>query len=72
VRSLNSQLAKLEARTSNLRGSQYWAPVQPHVTIEEMLFLSVLPGELAQWSVTELRAAKDIMERMVPLAENGS
>jgi len=65
-------LAKLEARTSNLRGSQYWAPVQPNLTEDEMLFLSVLPSELAQWSVTELRAAKDIMERMVTLEEAGS
>jgi hypothetical protein len=72
MRRLNNRLAKLESRTSKLRGSQYWAPVQPNLTEDEMLFLSALPGELAQWSDAQLHAAKAIMERMVPLEESGS
>ena len=70
MRSLNSRLAKLEAKVPEAINSQQWAPVQPHVTEEEMMFLSTLPSELAQWSDTELRAAEDIVGRMVPLEDH--
>jgi len=71
MRRLNSRLTKLETKIQKATTSVQWAPVQPNVTEDEMLFLSALPGDLSLWSYEELVAAKAIMERMVPLEEAG-